>query len=300
VRRAVPETLIVLSALVGVLALVATAAGLLWTAGSGPATFRTVHGATVQLFGQGVYRFDTLFQGAQTRGTDVITLVLATPLLAVAMLLTRRGSLRGHMLLISVLGYFLYVYTNVALGTAYNPLYLVYVALFAASLWGLALAIHTLDVPSLASLFSSRLPRRALALFMLAAGLLTLVVWLLLGGLLDSLVQGTPPKLLDSYTTMVTYVLDLGIITPACFLCGGALLRCAPLGYLLALPLLGIIVLLAPAIAAQTLSQIAAGVSFSPGEIVGPIAGFVGLGLIALWLLVTLLRSIINAPQPES
>jgi hypothetical protein len=105
---------------------------------------------------------------------------------------------------------------------------------------------------------------------------------------------------LDSYTTLVTYVLDLAIVTPAVFLCSVLLLRRAPLGYLLAFPLLGIIVLLAPAIAAQTISQVAAGVSFTPGEVVGPMAGFASLGLIALWLLIALLRNIADTPPART
>ena len=47
--------------LVGLLALAASAAGLLWSGGPGPSTFTTVHGQTVELFGQGLYRNDTLF-----------------------------------------------------------------------------------------------------------------------------------------------------------------------------------------------------------------------------------------------
>jgi hypothetical protein len=50
------------------------------------------------------------------------------------------------------------------------------------------------------------------ALFMFASGLVTLVIWLT--PLLSALVQGQPPALLNSSTTMVTDALDLGIITP--------------------------------------------------------------------------------------
>jgi hypothetical protein len=133
---------------------------------------------------------------------------------------------------------------------------------------------------------------------MFASGLLTLVVWL--APLLGYLVQGQPPKLLDSYTTVITDVLDLGIIVPATFICGGLLLRRNPLGYLVAFPLLVIIVILLPRIVASTLSQVAAGVSFTTGEIVGPISGFAVLGLVATWIMVALLRNISDAPARQS
>jgi hypothetical protein len=51
---------------------------------------------------------------------------------------------------------------------------------------------------------------------------------------------------MDSYTTMVTYALDLAIITPAALLCAVLVLRGNPMGYVIAVPLLALLVLLAP------------------------------------------------------
>jgi hypothetical protein len=85
---------------------------------------------------------------------------------------------------------------------------------------------------------------------MFASVAVLMVVWLGLG-LLPAVMQGQPPRLLDSYTTVTTYVLDLGIITPATLLTGLLLLRRKALGYLMASSLLGIILMLVPAIAAQ-------------------------------------------------
>ena len=56
-------------------------------------------------------------------------------------------------------------------------------------------------------------------------------------------------------------------------------------------------VMLAPLLAAQTISQLWAGVSFPAGQIVGPIAGFATVALIAIWVLVAILRTI-SEPGP--
>jgi hypothetical protein len=64
------------------------------------------------------------------------------------------------------------------------------------------------------------------------------------------------------------------------------------LGYLLAVPLLGLEVSLALLIPVGTVSQVLAGVEFAPGEIAGPIAGFVILGLLSIWVLTAILRNI--------
>ncbi len=134
------------------------------------------------------------------------------------------------------------------------------------------------------------LPRRSLAGFMVAGGLVTLVVWGM--PLAAAATSDAPPDRLDSYTTMVTYALDLAIITPATFLCAWLVLRQDAIGYVIAAPLLTLIVLLAPQIALSTFFQRSAGVPFSTGEMVGPISGFVLLGIAAVWLLAKLLRGV--------
>jgi hypothetical protein len=98
---------------------------------------------------------------------------------------------------------------------------------------------------------------------------------------------------------MVTYVLDLGVITPALVVAGVLVLRRTPMGYLLSFALLGIIVVLGPAIAAQTVSQLSAGISFTVPEVVGPIAGFGALALLAIWVLAVLLRGVEPEAAPD-
>ena len=73
-------------------------------------------------------------------------------------------------------------------------------------------------------------------------------------------------------------------------LCGYLVLKGDPLGYVIASPLLTLIVILAPQIILSTVFQKDAGVPFTPGEMIGPISGFVILGFIALWLLIRILQ----------
>jgi hypothetical protein len=69
-------------------------------------------------------------------------------------------------------------------------------------------------------------------------------------------------------------------------------LRRRPLGLVLAVPLLVLEALLAPMVAAMTVSQLRAGVSFTTAEVVGPIAGFAVLAVASVAVLVVLLRGI--------
>ena len=208
------KILIFLASLVALLAAIAAGAGLLLSVNSAPFEFTTVRGQTAQIYGGGIYQFDTLFSAAGYRGQDATALFLGISLLVVAIFFYQRGSLRGQLLLSGMLGYFLYLYVSMALGAAFNSLFLLYIAIFSTSLFTYILSFVNIDWQRLSDRLPV-LPRRSLAGFMVASGLITLFVWGL--PLAAALFSGRPPDRLDSYTTMVTYALDLAIIT-TCYL----------------------------------------------------------------------------------
>jgi hypothetical protein len=252
-----------LSSLVALLAVIAAAAGLFMKDPGEPFNFSTLRGQTVQILGHGLYRYDTVFFGAGFRGQDAVVLFLSVPLLIVSIILYQRGTVTAQLLIVGVLGYFLYVYASMALGAAYNRLFLLYIVLFSASLFAFLFAFSSINLDSIASQMSSGSPNRFLGFFMLAAGFITLFVW---GApLITALINDSPPDKMDSYTTMVTYALDLAIITPATILCAVLVLRSNPMGYVIASPLLTLLVLLVPLIILSTIFQRSAGIPLTTG-----------------------------------
>ena len=293
----VSRTVVVLAVVVAALSTLAAVVGLLATSGDAPRTVTSVHGQVVELYGTGVYDGDTVFKGAGNRGSDLVTLVLAVPLLLAATAAYRRGSLRGALLLSGALSWPLYLYATMALGAAYNELFLAYVAIFSASLFALVLTVVSIDRAVLAARMASGGPRGRLAALMLGGGIVTAVVWLV--PLIGAGLSGEPPHLLGHQTTMVTDALDLGVITPATLLAAYLLHRRRPEGYLVAFPLLVLMTFLLPMIVAQTVFQLRADVSFTAAEIVGPIGGFVVLAASGLGLVVAVLRAAGDVPvQP--
>jgi hypothetical protein len=284
---------IVLSWTIAALAALAASVGLFWRAGTGPFEVTTVRGETVQLFGRGLYRYDTLFAAGGAHGTDAVVLLAGVPLLAASTLLYRRTAVRWRLLHTGVLACFLYIYASAALGTvAFNGMFLVYVALASASLFAVVRSAWSIDPAVRGSEISPATPRRGLAAFLFASGLVTMVVWGI--PLVAALVAGGVPARLATYTTEVTSTLDLAAIVPLTFIAGAMVLRRRARGYLLALPLLVLETMLAPLIAAQTIGQLAAGVTFTTGEVVGPLAGFVVLAGCAAWFTVGVLRNIME------
>ena len=291
------KTLVILSVLVAILASTAAAGGLFWQDVGQPFAFTTLRGQTVEIYGRGLYRYDSSFQAPVLRGTDAVMLFAGVPLLVVALLLYRRGSLRGGFLLTGALACFLYNAASLALGAAYNDLFLLYVGYFSASLYAFVLAFTSIDLEALPAHIAPRLPRRGIAVFMFIAGL-SPCVWLI--EIVAALVQGQAPQNLAGYTTSVTTVIDVGIITPAAFLAGLLLLRRKPLGYLLATTLLILLVLIGLVVVGQTVMQTLDGIVLSTGEMAAYITPFVLLSLIAVWLTVILFRNLSHSPKaPE-
>jgi len=285
-----PDAVYWLSLLVAALAAVAAGAGLFWRGRGDAYTFTTHRGQDVRIHGRGLYRDDTVFVAAGYRGQDVATLFFAVPLLLVGIFWSWSGSLAGHLLLLGILAYVLYAYASMALGAAYNRFFLLYTVLFSASLFALMLMFIAYDAEAFSSSLGENPPRNGIAIFMIVSGIVTLFVWGL--PLVDALRRNAVPDRVDIYTTPVTYALDLAIITPSTFIAGALLLSGALFGYLVAVALLAIIILLTPYIALATVFQRRAGVAFTPGEMIGPVVGFAVLGLVALWLFVSLLSAV--------
>ena len=147
------------------LALFAAAAGVFWQGSGAPYPFTTLRGETVMLTGHGLYRNDTISASSQEVGQDIVTLIIGLPLLITACVLTRKGSLRGRLLITGALAYFLYTYAGMSFLTAFNSLFLVYVALFSLSLFAFILALSGLNPAEVVSHVTERFPRRTIATY---------------------------------------------------------------------------------------------------------------------------------------
>ena len=284
------KPLIVLSCLVALLALIYAGLGLFWLDGGSSYPFTTLRGQSVDIFGQGVYRNDMIFFAAGFRGTDMVTVFLAVPLMLVATWFYGRGSLRGGFLLLGSLAYMLYNAFSLGTSAAYNPLFLLYVATFAASWFAFFLAWRQVDFAALSTNPLPKMPRRGVANFLFISGGVTALLWM--SDLLPPLLQGNPPALLGPYTTAITYFIDLGVITPLCMLAGMWLLRRDPRGSLAGFALLYLLALMGFIVLGQTTFQINAGIMFSPGQLIGMIGSWIVMGGIAIGFAVSILAGL--------
>ncbi|MFM8426526.1 MAG: hypothetical protein ACKOBL_15265 [Chloroflexota bacterium] len=244
------------------LAILAAGAGVFWQGTGEPYPFETLRGETVMIRGHGLYRFDTVNSSAQEIGNDIVTLLIGVPLLVTGIVLSRKGSLRGQLLLTGALGFFLYTYGSMSFLTAFNPFFLVYVALFSLSLFGFIFSMKDLDVDEISHRISDGFPRRSIAIYFITVAVFLTLAWL--GLVASPSLTWTPPAGLESAITMVIQALDLGIIVPTSFLTASLLFKKQPWGYALASVMLLKILTMGAALISMIIVQILSGVAVDP------------------------------------
>jgi hypothetical protein len=165
------------------------------------------------LFVPGFYR-DTAWMIPQARGQDLVTLLAVEPLLIVTLLAYRKRPMAATLAWAGALGYVLYTYAMYSYTTYFNALFLVYVALFSASLFALTDLLVHLDPEQVRGATRPTLPIRVIAAFCGLIGLFFLVTWL--AQIVPATLQGTVPEpvLLAKTPTSAVHVQDLAVALP--------------------------------------------------------------------------------------
>lgn len=274
-------------------AIIASFFALLSSGGPGEYDIETIRGETVTIFGSGLYQDDSVSVAAQGKAQDVVTLLLAVPLLLVALQWAKRGSLKGTLLLTGTLGYFLYSYTSYTFLSMYNPFFLLYVFLMSASFFAFTLSMMSFDVVRLGSAFGPKLPVKFIGGFQITIAVLLLLMWL--GRIVPPLMDETVPLGLEHYTTLVIQAMDLGFIVPVAMVSGILILKRKPFGYLLSSVMIMNSISLLTAISAMIIGQAIAGIEMSLVEVIL----FPVFNLVAIYCLVLLLMHVNDPGSTE-
>lgn len=181
---------------------------------------------------------DTAWMIPQARGQDLVTLVVAEPLLLAAFIGARRSRVAAPLLWMGALAYILYTYAMYSYTAFFNALFLVYVALFSASLFALIDLLVHLDLQLVRQAVRPSMPRRTVAGYLAFVGLFFLAAWL--GQIVPALLHGAVPDavVLAKTPTSAVHVQDLGIVIPLLILAAIWLWQRRPWGFVLGGPLL--------------------------------------------------------------
>jgi hypothetical protein len=191
-----------------------------------------VAASAVGLWIHGVY-LDPLWASAALRGGDLVTLVVAAPALAAALLLARRGWRGAELVWAGLLAYSVYNYAFYVFGTTFNDLFLLHVALFSTSIFALALRLASLDVPGIGARFSPRAPARWVSGYLLLVGAVLGSMWSFFS-LRFAATGELPESVFPASGMHLVYVLDLSLVVPSLVLAAVLLWRRTAWGYELA------------------------------------------------------------------
>jgi hypothetical protein len=271
---------------IGLFSIAAASYAIFSNQGPGTYEYQSIFGETISIYGKGLYKHDSVSMAAQAIAQDYVTLLLGVPLLIFSLYLSRKGILKGHLLLTGTLGYFLYTYASYSFLSMYNPLFLIYVLLMSASFFAFTQAMMSFDVAKLPQLFHEKLPVKLIGGFLLFASFVFGLMWL--GKVLRPLMSHTPVVGIDHYTTLVIQALDLGFVVPVGIMSGFLLIKRRPFGYLLGSVIIIKDLTLLTALSAMVFLQIQAGVNVSFIVVVLVLL----LNIFVIYLMVLILKNV--------
>lgn len=238
--------------------------------------FVNQYGHTVEIFGYGIYANDSYFKAPISIGSDFCILLVVVPLFVYTYLQYRKkGDTTSEIKLISVYAVACYYGASIAFGVTYNQIFLVYVLLFASSLFGMFAHVRRVNVEQKAAV------TKGLSAFLLVAGIALIVAWL--PDIISAMIMGGTLPLIGVYTTEITYVLDMGIISPMCFVCLHLLKKKEGIGAILLAGLLKLCIIVGIMVIPQTVCQVLSGVEIELPVLATKVLSFVALGGFALY-----------------
>lgn len=196
-----PRSVLVWSALISVLVVLASVAGLI---------------------DPQVYELETENWATQAQGQDLGNL-LAVVVLVVAALRYHQGSQRAGLVWLGTLLYLIYAFIVYAVAVHLNYLFLVYVAVLGMSAWAVIFNVN--DVRGSGIRYSQGRSRTVAASVIIATGIMFAGLWL--GELVPTLLTGEVPTSLTDAGLWVNpiHVIDLSMVLPGFIVSGVAALQ---------------------------------------------------------------------------
>ena len=271
-KRRIPEIIIIL------LLITVSLCGVLSLDFSKAYLYINQYGDEVKLFGSGIYKADSYFKAPIFIGTDLCVLFFCVPLFLISLIKDLRASTANTQLrLVSIEAICLYYAVSLCLGVKYNRIFVLYVILFSLLFFTLIKRMRNLSRYN----YSFEM-KKSDAVFLIISGISLCVAWW--PDIIPTILNGTSLKLIENYTTEPTYVLDLGIISPLCFISLILMKKKDSFGVVLYAILLKSIIVVAVMMITQSAVQFASGVEIPLPALISKSIIFVILGLFAIAL----------------
>lgn len=274
------------------LLLVTTLAGVLSYSGTESYTAQNHYGETIEMYGFGIYSNDSLFKAPIFIGTDITMLFVALPLLIFFFIkYIKLPSTKSKVNLLAMYGLILYYALSIAFGITYNSLHLVYILLVAAAFFiffYLLFNMQQANCPGHGAAVEYKV-NKGLKLFLAISGISLFIAWL--PDIVVTWTNGGTLGLIEVYTTEITNVLDMGIISPMIFVTLYLIHKKSVLGFYLLKVLLRTVQILGIMLPIQTICQMGVGVIIPLPALITKVAIFIVLAGLALYFDIILSKS---------
>jgi hypothetical protein len=189
-------------------------------------------GSAATLFAPQVLRGPAAMNGS-ARGTALVCLFVATPLLVLSAGAVRMGMSRPVITWLGAVAFLIYNSVLFLFATPFNQLFLLYVATFALAVWTAATLLHEVDVEGFTHRYSASFPARVLAAYIAVVAVLNAAAWLVT--VIPAVMSSEPPAFLTGMglTTNPVYVQDLAFWIPLMAVAAMWMWRRRPWGLLL-------------------------------------------------------------------
>lgn len=261
--------------------------GLFYSFGGSSFVVQNIYGKQIELFGDGIYAYNSMLRVGTTRGTDIVMFFVALFLLLSVIFLSNKKS--GVLLAAGLQCCLLYSSTCSVMGLSFNRLFLVYLIQFSSSLFAFILLISRVKNEDFFDETEYSKSHKGLAVFLIIGGC-SVLIWLTF--IIPAMISGDPNNFIEIYTTEPTYTIDLGIILPTCIATGIGLFKRKRFSYNLSSILLTLIICVGACVIMQTVVQLSMNIVLSIGQMIGLVGSFIVLGAFAIFLNIRLFKRV--------
>jgi len=267
----------ILSIIVILLLIVISATGVMSLDFSKKYEITNQYGDIVKMYGSGIYARDSYFAAPLFIGTDFMILFIFVPLFIYTYIRNAKESTNSTRLkLMSMYFVAFYYAASLSFGVTYNHYHLLYIGLFASTIFGLFSILRKIKIEEL-----NYESTKGIKVFLILLGVALIVAWI--PDIIQTLISNTPLPFIDVYTTSVTNVLDMGIIGPLCLVCLHLLNKKDKLAIVILASILKACIMTGIMLITQAICQILSGFAVTLPVLITKIGSFVLLGGFALY-----------------
>ena len=166
------------------------------------------YGENIQMWGAGIYAYDSYFKAPIFMGSDFTILLFIVPLTIITLLRNKKGSAIDYDIRVfGILSMLLYYSASLAFGVTYNSLHLVYILLFGLCFFTVCFKAAKLYAIGIRQRRVCSYPfTKGMKAFLLIAGIALFVAWL--PDIITSIIRGTSLELWSGRSRLEHYYLS--------------------------------------------------------------------------------------------